>query len=201
MRTRLAHLRTVLKRHWLFVGPGMLSATVRASPSWPLAASRPASQPRQAPADPSSGHPPRPQGYIDPGNWAASLSSGSLTGYSLLTVVLAASLFAVLLQVLSARLGIVTGMDLAQAARAYLLTGSADRLAKPESELGIPALKRRTTFSDTEWRVRHAALWVLYLISELSIIATELAEIMGSAIALNLYVSPSPALGLSALPH
>lgn len=135
------------------------------------------------------------QGYIDPGNWAASLSSGSLTGYRLLTVVLAASLFAVVLQVLSARLGIVTGMDLAQASRAYLLTGQADRAAKVESEQSCATLQRTTRFSVAEWRLRHAGLWTLYFISELSIIATELAEIMGSAIALNLCVSLELVIG------
>lgn len=97
-----------------------------------------------------------------------------------------ASLFAVVLQVLSARLGIVTGMDLAQASRAYLLLGRADRPAKLASEQSTSTLQAHTHFGPTEWTLRLGTLWSLYLISELAIIATELAEIMGSAIALQL---------------
>ena len=58
-------------------------------------------------------------GYIDPGNWATDLAGGSAFGYELLWVVALSSLMAMMLQVMSARLGIVTGMDLAQACRAY----------------------------------------------------------------------------------
>ncbi len=56
-------------------------------------------------------------GYMDPGNWATDLAGGSSYGYTLLAVVLAASLFAMVLQGLSAWLGIVTGRDLAQLSR------------------------------------------------------------------------------------
>src|SRR5438046_1145956 len=56
-------------------------------------------------------------GYMDPGNWATDLAGGSHSGYLLLSVVLLSSLMAILLQALSARLGIVTGRDLAQACR------------------------------------------------------------------------------------
>jgi len=52
-------------------------------------------------------------GYMDPGNWATSLAGGSRFGYALLAVVLLSSLMAILLQSLSARLGIATGRDLA----------------------------------------------------------------------------------------
>lgn len=58
-------------------------------------------------------------GYVDPGNWATDLAGGSAFGYELLWVVLLSSLMAMLLQVLAARLGIVSGLDLAQACRAY----------------------------------------------------------------------------------
>src|SRR5690606_13474124 len=57
-------------------------------------------------------------GYMDPGNWATDIAAGSRLGYALLWVLLMSNLMAVLLQSLSARLGIVTGMDLAQACRA-----------------------------------------------------------------------------------
>ena len=57
-------------------------------------------------------------GYMDPGNWATDLEGGSRFGYALLWVVLMSNLMAVLLQTLAARLGIVTGKDLAQACRA-----------------------------------------------------------------------------------
>ncbi len=56
-------------------------------------------------------------GYMDPGNWATDLEGGARFGYQLLWVLLAANLVAVLLQSLAARLGIVTGRDLAQSCR------------------------------------------------------------------------------------
>src|SRR5258706_16077702 len=58
-------------------------------------------------------------GYMDPGNWATDLAGGSRFGYSLLWVILVSNLFAVVLQYLSIKLGVVTGMDLAQACPAY----------------------------------------------------------------------------------
>src|SRR2546425_5176321 len=92
-------------------------------------------------------------GYMDPGNWATDLAGGSAFGYTLLSVILLSNLMAILLQALAARLGIVTGHDLAQACR--------DHYSRPIS------------FS----------LWVL---CELAICACDLAEVIGSAIALNL---------------
>src|SRR3954451_19751655 len=56
-------------------------------------------------------------GYMDPGNWATDLAGGSQFGYTLLSVILLSNLMAILLQSLCARLGIVTGPDLAQACR------------------------------------------------------------------------------------
>src|SRR3954452_1266424 len=58
-------------------------------------------------------------GYMDPGNWGTDLAAGAKHKFDLLWVVAAASLMAIFLQVLSARLGIVTGKDLAQACRDY----------------------------------------------------------------------------------
>lgn len=92
-------------------------------------------------------------GYMDPGNWITSIQGGALYSYLLLSVILISSLIAMMLQVMCAKLGIVTGMDLAQATKA--LVG------------------KRTA----------AALWFT---TELAIIATEIAEVIGSAIALNL---------------
>jgi manganese transport protein len=57
-------------------------------------------------------------GYMDPGNWATDLEGGSRFGYALIWVILMSNMMAVLLQTLAARLGIVTGKDLAQACRA-----------------------------------------------------------------------------------
>jgi manganese transport protein len=57
-------------------------------------------------------------GYMDPGNWATDIAGGSKFGYQLLWVLLMSNLMALLLQSLSARLGLVRGMDLAQASRA-----------------------------------------------------------------------------------
>src|SRR5882757_8995522 len=92
-------------------------------------------------------------GYMDPGNWATDLAGGSAYGYSLLSVVLLSNLMAMLLQTLSAKLGIVTGRDLAQACR--------DHYSKPVA----------------------IGLWLL---CEVAICACDLAEVLGSAIALNL---------------
>src|SRR6476620_4335047 len=92
-------------------------------------------------------------GYMDPGNWATDLAGGSAFGYSLLSVILISNLMAILLQALCAKLGIVTGRDLAQACR--------DHYSKPVS----------------------VVLWVL---CEIAICACDLAEVVGSAIALNL---------------
>src|SRR5215831_6803888 len=56
-------------------------------------------------------------GYMDPGNWATDLEGGARFGYQLLWVLVMSNLMAILLQTLSARLGIVSGRDLAQACR------------------------------------------------------------------------------------
>jgi manganese transport protein len=92
-------------------------------------------------------------GYMDPGNWATDLAGGSMFGYTLLWVILASNLMAIMLQTLCARLGLVTGRDLAQACRDYY--------KKPAA----------------------IALWIL---CEIAIIACDLAEVIGSAVALNL---------------
>lgn len=92
-------------------------------------------------------------GYMDPGNWATDLEGGARFGYTLVWVLLMSNLMALLLQTLSARLGIVTGRDLAQACR--------DHYSKPVS----------------------IALWIL---CEIAIIACDLAEVLGTAIAINL---------------
>src|SRR5437762_6912155 len=56
--------------------------------------------------------------YVDPGNFATNITSGSRFGYTLLWVVLAANLVAMLVQSMSAKLGIATGMNLAEVCRA-----------------------------------------------------------------------------------
>src|SRR5213594_887937 len=92
-------------------------------------------------------------GYMDPGNWATDLAGGSQFGYTLLSVILISNLMAILLQSLCAKLGIVTGRDLAQACR--------DHYSRPVAV-------------------------VLWLLCEVAICACDLAEVIGSAIALNL---------------
>lgn len=92
-------------------------------------------------------------GYMDPGNWATDLAGGSQFGYTLLSVVLLSNIMAVILQALAARLGIVTGRDLAQLCR--------DEYPRPVA----------------------LALWI---ICEAAIIACDLAEVIGTAIALKL---------------
>ncbi|WP_339077163.1 Nramp family divalent metal transporter [Acetobacter sp. AC2005] len=100
-------------------------------------------------------------GYMDPGNWATDLQGGAQFGYTLLAVILLSNLMAILLQALSARLGIATGRDLAQACRDHF----------------PPAINI-----------------VLWLACELSIIACDLAEVIGTAIALQLLLG-IPILG------
>jgi len=92
-------------------------------------------------------------GYMDPGNWATDIGGGSKFGYTLLSVVLISNILAMFLQALSAKLGIVTGRDLAQACRDHYS-------------------RRMSIF-----------LWVG---CELAIAACDLAEVLGSAVALNL---------------
>jgi manganese transport protein len=92
-------------------------------------------------------------GYMDPGNWATDIQGGSRFGYTLLSIIVVSSLMAMFLQALSAKLGIATGRDLAQACRDHY--------------------SRRTSM----------VLWVL---CEIAIAACDLAEVLGSAVALKL---------------
>ena len=92
-------------------------------------------------------------GYMDPGNWGTDLAGGAQFKYGLLWVVAVASLMAVILQVISARLGVATGKDLAQCCRDW-----------------YPGWSR----------------WPNWIAMEIAIAATDLAESLGSAVALNL---------------
>ncbi len=101
-------------------------------------------------------------GYVDPGNWATDLAGGSRFGYLLLSVVVASSLVAMLLQTMSTRLAIATGTDLAQA------SGGA-----------FPRVRK-----------------VLWVVGEIGVIATDLAEVLGSALALQLLFAVPMVLGV-----
>lgn len=92
-------------------------------------------------------------GYMDPGNWATDIAGGAQFGYTLLSVILISNLFAMLLQHLALKLGIVAERDLAQACRDHF----------------HPAVNL-----------------VLWLFCEIAIAAMDLAEVLGTAIALNL---------------
>lgn len=92
-------------------------------------------------------------GYMDPGNWGTDLQGGAQFKYGLLWVVALASIMAIFMQVISARLGVVTGKDLAQCCRDWY----------------------------PEW-----TRWPNWLMSEVAIGACDLAEVLGSAVALNL---------------
>ncbi len=92
-------------------------------------------------------------GYMDPGNWGTDLQGGAQYKYGLLWVVGVASLMAIFMQVISARLGVVTGKDLAQCCRDWY----------------------------PQW-----TRWPNWLMSEVAIGACDLAEVLGSAVALNL---------------
>lgn len=92
-------------------------------------------------------------GYMDPGNWATDIEAGSRHGYTLLWVVLASSLAAMLLQSLSLKLGLIGRVDLAQACRKNY----------------PPAVNR-----------------LLWIMAELAIVACDVAEVLGSALAIHL---------------
>ncbi|HLX72204.1 MAG TPA: Nramp family divalent metal transporter [Verrucomicrobiae bacterium] len=92
-------------------------------------------------------------GYMDPGNWATDLAAGAQFKYDLLWVVALASLMAIFMQVIAARLGVVAGKDLAQCCR--------------------------------DWYPRWTRL-PNWLFCEMAIGACDLAEVLGSAVALNL---------------
>src|SRR5205085_38717 len=92
-------------------------------------------------------------GYMDPGNWGTDLAGGAQFKYGLLWVVALASLMAIFMQVIAARLGVVTGKDLAQCCR--------------------------------DWYPRWTR-WPSWLFCEVAIGACDLAEVLGSAVALNL---------------
>jgi NRAMP (natural resistance-associated macrophage protein)-like metal ion transporter len=102
-------------------------------------------------------------GYMDPGNWATDIAGGSAFGYTLLSVILLSNMMAMVLQSLAAKLGIVTGLDLAQACRAH-----------------YPVPVR----------------WFLWLMCELAIVACDLAEVIGTAIALQLLFGLPLVLGV-----
>jgi manganese transport protein len=97
--------------------------------------------------------------YVDPGNFATNITGGSKYGYLLLWVIVAANVIAMLIQYLSAKIGIATGRNLPELCR--------DRFARPVS-------------------------WGLWVQAELIAMATDLAEFVGAAIALNLLFGVPP---------
>ncbi len=92
-------------------------------------------------------------GYMDPGNWGTDLDAGARYRYDLLWVVALSSAMAIIMQIIAARLGVVTGKDLAQACRDYY----------------------------PSW-----ARWPLWAACEIAVMACDLAEVLGSAVAINL---------------
>jgi len=103
-------------------------------------------------------------GYMDPGNWATDIAGGSNFGYALIWVILMSNIIAMLLQSISARLGIVAGKDLAQLSR-------------------ITYNKKVNFF--------------LYILAEIAITATDLAEVLGMAIGIQLLFGIPLLIGVS----
>lgn len=125
--------------------------------------------------------------YFDPGNYSTDLLAGSAYGYSLLFIVLTTGMAAILLQIMACRLGCVTGLDLAEWIRREI-TRKADEAmeAKPAVDnAGVWAKggEKRVKWEPKAWRGLLFTLWVIF---EFAIIATDLAELLGSAIAINL---------------
>jgi manganese transport protein len=98
-------------------------------------------------------------GYMDPGNWGTDLEAGARFRYQLLWVVGLSSLMAMVMQVISARLGVVTGKNLAEACRDF-----------------YPAWTR----------------WPNWILCEIAIVACDLAEVLGSAVAIHLLFPAIP---------
>lgn len=103
-------------------------------------------------------------GYMDPGNWATDIEAGSKHGYAMLWVVLLSSLAAIVLQILSLRLGIVARKDLARACRDHY----------------SPGINR-----------------MLWIMAEIAIVACDVAEVLGSALALHLLFGISILIGVA----
>ncbi|MDR3435314.1 Nramp family divalent metal transporter [Telmatospirillum sp.] len=103
-------------------------------------------------------------GYMDPGNWATDIAAGSQYGYDLLFVVVFSSLAAIMLQWMAMRLGIATGLDLAQ-------------LSRQQSR---PIVCRMQWF-----------------LAELSIVACDLAEVLGGALAFHMLLGVSLLAGVA----
>jgi len=91
--------------------------------------------------------------YVDPGNFATNIAAGAQFGYELLWVILVSNLMAMLLQALSAKLGIASGKNLAEQCR--------ENFPRP-------------------------VVWALWVLMELVAMATDLAEFLGAAVAINL---------------
>ena len=91
--------------------------------------------------------------YVDPGNFATNIQGGAQFGYELLWVILGSNLMAMLLQALSAKLGIASGRNLAELCR--------ENFSRP-------------------------VVWIMWVLMELVAMATDLAEFLGAAVALNL---------------
>lgn len=102
--------------------------------------------------------------YLDPGNFATNIQAGARYGYELLWVVVLANGVAMLFQTLSARLGVVTGRNLAQLCR--------EHLPKP-------------------------LVWLMWAVSEIAAMATDLAEFLGGAIGVSLLVGLPLAAGMA----
>lgn len=109
-------------------------------------------------------------GYFDPGNWTVDIQAGTTFGYRpMLFIILLAGIIAVIFQVLAARLGCVTGLDLAYHCRLLLH----DHPKHPQL-------------------VRRLVLYPLYALCEIAIISTDLAELLGSAIGICLLFPKLP---------
>ncbi len=103
-------------------------------------------------------------GYMDPGNWATDIAAGSKFGYALIWVIILSNITAILVQSHSARLGLVTGKDLAQFSRSYY---------------------------------RKGLNFIFWIFAEIAIAATDLAEVLGMAIGLNLLFGLNLLIGVS----
>ncbi|KAK8097966.1 uncharacterized protein PG998_013452 [Apiospora kogelbergensis] len=138
--------------------PGSVSSDPQVLDSSP----RDNSPPSGLPVASGSGESPTTGQALDPGNYATDIAAGSSYRFRLLFVILMSNLFAIFLQSLSIKLGTVTGLNLAEACRAYL----------------------------PRW-----LNYFLYFMAEAAIIATDIAEVIGTAIALNLLIPKLPLVG------
>lgn len=188
---------------------------------------RPLKHPRKCPHPPEiflyapSNPPANSVAYLDPGNWATAIEAGSRYGYSLVWVVVLSNLLAILLQTLSARLGICTGKHLAQVRRAGAAGPDVTWKAQAVACRLVPSCKQQRQ-QGVGWKKHEApvaaplmsslmqvcresyppaVIWILWATCEISIVALDLTMLLGQWLLAGLLLEPAWSGQLPNIPH